>query len=370
MRRMIALLFALALLCMLASCAAPRKPEPEPEIAEEPETGEEPEPEEEPKPVRAAAFWYNFKYEHLRDVRKALEKELAEAGIEYTEYDANEEQKTQNDQIIEAIENGANLLILDIVDNQDEDNARWICDRAKEADIPVVFYNRWISFETLKDYNNVYRVSTDTSIEGKYQGKMIGKYLLEHYDEVDLNGDGVITYLVLKGNIGNPHCEALALYPVESCNEMLAAAGYPGIEYYDPENTDKFEPGGYDRDMTYEVTRRALEKFPLDGDHPVEMFISHSDMTLGIIDVLNELGYNDGGDKNVPVFNASYSDYHELDSGVTGMVVRSVKLETEALVSLVKLLAEGKEPYDSMPGYCTFDEEYPEIYVPYVEVMS
>ena len=31
------------------------------------------------------------------------------------------------------------------------------------------------------------------------QGQMVGEYLLENYDTVDLNGDGVISYVMFKG---------------------------------------------------------------------------------------------------------------------------------------------------------------------------
>ncbi|HBJ10518.1 MAG TPA: LacI family transcriptional regulator, partial [Ruminococcaceae bacterium] len=35
------------------------------------------------------------------------------------------------------------------------------------------------------------------------QGEMIGKYLVENYDKLDLNGDGKISYVMFKGQEGN-----------------------------------------------------------------------------------------------------------------------------------------------------------------------
>ena len=40
------------------------------------------------------------------------------------------------------------------------------------------------------------------------QGEMIGEYLVENYDTVDLNGDGQISYVMFKGQEGN--AEAIA----------------------------------------------------------------------------------------------------------------------------------------------------------------
>ena len=40
------------------------------------------------------------------------------------------------------------------------------------------------------------------------QGKMIGEYVLEHFDEIDLNHDGKISYVMFKGDEANQ--EAIA----------------------------------------------------------------------------------------------------------------------------------------------------------------
>ena len=35
------------------------------------------------------------------------------------------------------------------------------------------------------------------------QGEMIGNYLVDNYDSVDLNGDGKISYAMFMGQLGN-----------------------------------------------------------------------------------------------------------------------------------------------------------------------
>ncbi|MEI3182954.1 MAG: hypothetical protein V8S98_06175 [Lachnospiraceae bacterium] len=35
------------------------------------------------------------------------------------------------------------------------------------------------------------------------QGKLIGDYLVENFDKVDLNGDGKISYAMFMGQLGN-----------------------------------------------------------------------------------------------------------------------------------------------------------------------
>ena len=38
---------------------------------------------------------------------------------------------------------------------------------------------------------------------GHMQGQMIGEYLVNNYDKLDLNGDGKISYVMFKGQEGN-----------------------------------------------------------------------------------------------------------------------------------------------------------------------
>ncbi len=47
----------------------------------------------------------------------------------------------------------------------------------------------------VNSYENCAFVGTDAAEAGHMQGEMIGNYLLENYDAVDLNGDGTISYV-------------------------------------------------------------------------------------------------------------------------------------------------------------------------------
>lgn len=54
---------------------------------------------------------------------------------------------------------------------------------------------------------------------------MIGEYVLEHYDELDLNGDGKISYAMFKGDEANVEAIYRTQYGVEDANAVLTAAG-------------------------------------------------------------------------------------------------------------------------------------------------
>ena len=58
------------------------------------------------------------------------------------------------------------------------------------GDVPVIFFNRAVdedgveaSASVLNAYENIAFVGTDAPGAGHLQGKMVGEYVLEHYDE-------------------------------------------------------------------------------------------------------------------------------------------------------------------------------------------
>ena len=98
-----------------------------------------------------------------------------------------------------AIAKGTSLLVVNLVDSGSDDAAKNIISKAEAAGIPVVFFNRSVSEEAVSGYDKAVFVGTDYEMAGHMQGQMIGEYLVENYDAVDLNGDGVISYVMFKG---------------------------------------------------------------------------------------------------------------------------------------------------------------------------
>ncbi len=62
-----------------------------------------------------AVFYYTYSDTYIASVRTALDAKLDEMGVKYQDYDANNNQTTQNEQIDTAIQTGATALIVNIV---------------------------------------------------------------------------------------------------------------------------------------------------------------------------------------------------------------------------------------------------------------
>ena len=113
-------------------------------------------------------------------------------------------------------------------------------EKAKRANIPVIFFNRSVNEDIIKGYDKCLFIGTDYEMAGHMQGELIGNYLLKNYEKVDINGDGVISYVCFKGQQGNAEAEARTKYSVEDANKILAEGGKPKMKFYDSANKDGY----------------------------------------------------------------------------------------------------------------------------------
>ena len=250
-----------------------------------------------------AVFYYTYSDTYISSVRTALDKALTDAGVKFQNYDSNSNQTTQNEQIDTAISQGANLLIVNIVTSGSVDASQAIVDKASAAGIPVIFFNRAVESDeeegkVLGAYDKCAFVGTDAPEAGHMQGKMIGDYVLENYDTVDLNGDGKISYAMFMGQLGNVEAIYRTQFGVEDANAVLTEAGKPELEYFDASNTDKYQvdqEGNWSATAANNYMNTNLAQFNEDNDNMIELVICNNDgMAEGVITALNDKGYNLG----------------------------------------------------------------------------
>lgn len=132
---------------------------------------------------------------------------------------------------------------------------------AKNAGIPIIFFNREVDDAVVSSYENCAFVGTDAPEAGHMQGEMIGDYLLENYDAVDLNGDGTISYVMFKGQEGNAEAEYRTQFAVEDANAILTEAGKPELSFYNAGQRRQV-PGGPDRCLVCTGRYRLYDHHP------------------------------------------------------------------------------------------------------------
>ncbi|ALP42084.1 sugar ABC transporter substrate-binding protein [Aeromonas schubertii] len=267
---------------------------------------------------------YKYDDNFMSVVRKAIEKEAAAyPDIKLLMNDSQNDQSKQNDQIDVLIAKGVKALAINLVDPA---AASVVIEKARIDEIPVVFYNKEPSAADLASYDKAYYVGTDSKESGIIQGQLIAKHWKAH-PEWDLNKDGQIQFVLLKGEPGHPDAEARTTYVIKTLNDG-------GIK------TEQLhlDTGMWD-------TAMAKDKMDAWVSGPnankIEVVIANNDaMAMGAIESLKAAGKS-----SIPVFGADAlpEALALVDSGaMAGTVLNDAGNQARATFDLTRNLAEGK----------------------------
>ncbi|MBQ8409261.1 MAG: galactose ABC transporter substrate-binding protein [Clostridia bacterium] len=324
-------------------------------------------------------FYYTFSDPYISNVRSAMDKMLSDAGIAYQDYDGNGNQTTQTEQIQTAITSGARAIIVNIVNTGSDDAAAGIVSLAKNAGIPVIFFNREVSDDVVKSYDKCAFVGTDAAEAGILQGQMIGQYVAENYSTLDLNGDGKISYILFKGEEGNNEAIYRTQYSVEEADKILEKEGKSKLAFYDAGNPNKYlvdRNGQWSAAAANEYMTTALTSYSEDKGNMIELVICNNDgMAEGAISALNSAGYNTGaeGSRRIPVFGVDATDaaVDLISKGkMTGTIKQDASGMAEAVTHLVSnALTENKGLTDGMENY-NIDKNVLKIRIPYAQYLG
>ena len=204
MKKLLSLLLAGAMLVSLTACGEKNDPEP---------TGTPSAGGDVVEGITIGANIYSGADNFMNGVVKpALEAAAKEAGAEITISDAQGDQATLNNQIDTFITQGVSVLAINLVDPA---AAGEVIAKAKAADIPLILFNKEATDGSMVDYDKVWYVGTNSAESGIIQGEMMLADIQAN-PEWDKNGDGVIQYVMLKGEAGHPDAEARTEWSVKT----------------------------------------------------------------------------------------------------------------------------------------------------------
>ncbi len=315
--------------------------------------------------LNVGVFYYTYDDVYMSSVRGAIDSQLGGMNIKFTNYDCKNDQATQNELISTAITNGCNVLVVNLVNTGDADAAKKIMELADG--LPVLFINRAVEGSdnegaVLNAYKNIGFVGTDAPVAGQIQGKMIGEYLLANYDALDLNGDGKISYAMMKGQEGNVEAEFRTQYGVEDANKVLVAAGKPELVYFKADANVKYQvdqEGLWSTKAALEYMQTNLSEYNEANGNMIELIICNNDgMAMGVVQALNAAGYNDGKGKTIPVYGVDATDDAKAlikEGKMTGTVKQDAEDMAKAVAETVKALGEGKTMVDALAAAAATD---------------
>lgn len=328
---------------------------------------------------QVAIFYYTYSDTYIGNVRSILDEKLDKAGISYRDHDSDNNQFTQMEQIKMALENGADVLIVNLVNASSTADSKEIIKIAQQAEVPVIFFNRGVAPEgeegdVLGSYKCCAFIGTDAPQAGHMQGQMISEYLLANYDAVDLNQDGTIQYAMLKGQERNIEAAYRTQYSVEDVNAALQQAGKPQLEYFDENNELKYQvdkEGAWSAQAAREYMFQNLLEYNETKNNMIELIICNNDsMACGAIEALNQAGYNLGEEESVtiPIFgvDATEEAISLIERGrMTGTVKQDADGMAEAILKLTDNIKQGKELMEDTEKYDVSEQIPNKILIPY-----
>lgn len=267
---------------------------------------------------------YKYDDNFMSVVRKAIEKYGKDSPqVKLLMNDSQNDQSKQNDQIDILLAKGVKALAINLVDPA---AAATVIEKARAQDVPVVFFNKEPSRKALDSYDKAYYVGTDSKESGIIQGDLIAKHWAAN-PKWDLNKDGQIQFVLLKGEPGHPDAEARTSYVIKQLNEK-------GIK------TQQLQ-----MDTAMWDTAQAKDKVDawLSGPNAnkIEVIIANNDaMAMGAVEALKAHNKT-----NIPVFgvDALPEALSLVKSGaMAGTVLNDAKGQAKATFDLAKNLAEGK----------------------------
>lgn len=262
------------------------------------------------------------------DIVSAYEQQTG-VQIDVNIADGQENQTTQNGQIERFISLDYDVLVVNLVDRTD---ASYIIDKAMDAGIPIVFFNREPVQGDMQKWDRIFYVGSDARESAEQQAQIVIDLHRSNPAAIDLNGDGVIQYIMLEGESRHQDAMIRTEYSVQRLRE-----GGLALEKLDGAIAN------WDRDQAAGFTSRFMDTYV----DQVELIIcNNDDMALGAADAIADLGIPF---TNIVGIDGTVAGRAAVDNGyILGTVEMDLHAHAQAIFDLAFTLATDQEPYTAV----------------------
>ena len=265
---------------------------------------------------------YQFADNFMTLYRTDLEEYLKDMGYSVTIMDGKNDQNTQTEQINTFLQQGVDVLVINPVQTT---SAQTIVDTVSPSGTPIVFINREPDKSVLDSYaDKCCYVGADARQSGTYQGELI----LETETQGDINGDGVITYIMCKGDPENIDAQYRTEYSIKALEDNGKKVNCL-YEYLD----------NWDQTTAQQDVANALSQY---GDQIEVVFCNNDAMALGALQSIQQAGRTVGKDIYLVVVDALAEAVQDvLDGNMTGTVLNDDVGQATKAAEATKLYVEG-----------------------------
>ena len=279
--------------------------------------------------------------QNLEKLARENENDTKNLKINLTIMDGRSNQTTQMDQIDQLIRRDYDILCVNIVDRT---AASVLIDKAKESNIPVIFFNRQPVAEDMERWENIYYVGSKGEEGGVLQGQIVLNAWLNNKSLYDKNNDNIIQYVMLEGEPGHQDALLRTEYSVKTLTDNDIA-----VEKLSSDSAN------WSRSQAATKTSEWINEF---GKQIEVVFANNDDMALGAIDAFTE------AQLDIPLIVGVDAIEPALDAIKSGTLYGTVKNDavgiSNNMMELILILYNGDDPKDKMQ---IDDEHY--LWLPY-----
>lgn len=242
--------------------------------------------------------------------------------------DGRGSQTGQNDQVDKFINQKYDVLCINLVDRT---AASTIIEKAKNAEIPLVLFNREPVQADMYLWDRVFYVGSMPQEAGIMQGNMILNQYEKDPGSIDKNQDGMIQYVILEGEQGHQD----ALIRTEYCLKPLIENDIP-LERLANANAN------WQTSLAEEQMNNWLKKY---GDKIEVIFSNNDEMALGAISAIEKANM-DTDIKIVGVDGVEQALQAIKDHKMLGTVINDAKSQAAGIVDIAFSQAIGQNMED------------------------
>jgi len=264
----------------------------------------------------------------ISTARRAFEAE-ASGKARLQVVDGQNKERVQAAQIEAMVESGANVIIVNPVDRSSGAGARAL--RAKSAGIPMIFFGREPPAMTVKSWSKIYYLGVHTDEATAIQAEILRDYCADTLS-ADRNGDGIISYVILRGESGYIDVDTRDSYR----NRIFEESSVKFAKLAD--TTANWSRSEAQRKMTEMIARHKdwIEAVLCDND----------EMALGAVAAFKIAGYMRTDDSTIPILGIDATPVG-LEAVKEGLLLGTLRSDADVqgryLFKLAFDIAQGKD---------------------------
>ncbi|MEE8808209.1 MAG: galactose ABC transporter substrate-binding protein [Lactimicrobium sp.] len=264
----------------------------------------------------------------ISSICDTLSSEAEKDGIHVSITDAGRSQLNENDQVNDLIDDGADILCINLVDRSATST---IINAAMDKNIPVIFFNREPVQSDLTRWEKLYYVGADAEESGRLQGQIAANWLATH-PEADRNQDGIIQYYILEGEPGHQDTiirSETAVSTLDEAGISLEKAGYAICDWQ--------------RDEAYDKTSQLIK----DGTYIELLLCNNDEMAAGAVQAYDDAGISMDMRPAIAGIDGTKEGISLVNSGkIIGTVYNNYKDQAEKIYQLADALMNNKSLQD------------------------